>query len=174
VIKTGTAYYRREISDNGDALLQWCLDGIELTGKSDKGPFLFSDGNDSSIFELSYRGSDFPDIAWVGPDNYAGVDVVGGVKCLLFKKQMPRIKESLIKRMTARTQDAALKDTLETTVWINSETRLPVQETMPGQRLIYKFLAAPNEQLTIPPAAAQEMQAWRAQKAVMNRPWPTP
>ncbi len=122
---------------------------------------------------FSYQSSDFPDLTWIGPTYYTRVETVGGVACFVFEKLRPRASDVDIQEMGDVDRAAAMQDTVQTTVWINRETDLPVQESIPGKSESYTFLSPPPA-LTLPPAAAQKLALHEAHDAQLTRRGPPP
>lgn len=68
---------------------------------------------------------DFPDMDWVSPQTYVGVEAMGAGKCLVFKKG-------------------------DMTAWIDLESRFPVQWKQGVETRTFQQLAPPTEPLVLP------------------------
>jgi hypothetical protein len=170
ITKSGRNYRRQDSFDDSTSITRWWIDGTVIADMG-KGNYIISDYKDQGPF--SYQNSDFPDLTWIGPDCYTRVEIVGGVTCFVFEKLRPRASDADIQQMQDVDRAAAMKDLVQTTVWINRETGLPVQESIPGKSESYTFLSPPPA-LMLPPEAAQKLALHEARDAQLTRRGPPP
>ncbi len=171
VTKSGKIYQRLESFDNGTKIARWWVAGI-VVGAMEDGSYLVSDHPDTGPF--SYQNSDFPDLIWIGPDCYSRMEVVRGMSCYVFEKLRPRASDVEIQELSAEDRAAAFKDLVETTVWIDHETGLPVQESTPDRNETYTFLPPPATAVALPPEAARKLALHQARETQLTRRGPAP
>ncbi len=87
---------------------------------------------------------DFPDMAWVSPQTYSGVETVETRRCMVFKKD-------------------------DMTAWIDLESRFPVQWKRGGETRIFQQLPPPEGPLVLPPKIAAIAESLKRDRDKWNK-----
>lgn len=112
----------------GNKIEEWC-NGTDIFCVATGLPDPKIDTNDPSSGFPNYMAIDFPDMEWVSPETYHGVQTIEGRKCLVFTKD-------------------------DMTAWVDAQSRLPVQWQKAGETRTFKQLSPPTEMLVLPPEIA--------------------
>jgi len=98
-----------------------------------------------------YNKVDFPDMEWISPKTYQGVQAMKGHPCLVFK---------IAETVTG----------IETTAWIDLETRLPVQWQRGNETRTFRQLSPPTDILRMPSAIAAFIAVRKHDREMQMRP----
>jgi hypothetical protein len=129
---------------HGNSVDEWSEGtGVYRTASGLPDPFLQNAGEFTGFPD--YTKVDFPDMEWISPTTYQGVQVMGGRPCLVFK-------------------------TGEMTAWIDLESRLPVQWQRGNETRTFKQLSPPTDILRMPPRIAADAAARKHAHEMMMRP----
>lgn len=148
VIKNGTTFHSEIVLENGMELEGWWVNGVQVLRRKGDSVLVVARQTGEPYY-MNYKDTDFPDIGWVAPDCYSGLQRVNGRQCLVFKK------EGCI-------------------AWIDPETHLPVQVLENGIVKSYTFLQRPDAAIVVPPNVEKEISAVLALKARTDRHAPRP
>jgi hypothetical protein len=112
---------------------------------------------------INFSQTDFPECAWVKPGEFAGIQVLGDHKCLVFTDKQTSNAPAQVANPNAGAASS--------TAYIDLETRLPVKNQVNGLTYTYQFLPPPTEMLAIPALmkARIDFEAQRA-KALSTHP----
>ena len=102
------------------------------------------------------------------------MQILNGIKCLVFRKQIPITPDNVSQSLPPDDLDKTFKLTQEATVWANLATRLPMKFSTSTEIETYTFLPPPTAQLTLPTEGAKEIAAWETKKAQLEHPGPRP
>jgi hypothetical protein len=174
VTKSGRIYHSELRIENGPDVDQWWVDGIQLSRTKGETDYMIYHGAGGEAFGNDFQRSDFPDLDWIGPAAYSGVETIEGTKCFVFRTQVPVAKDDDPDALSAAERIAAAKYTMEITAWISIESRLPLREARPGRKADYRFSSPPGGSLEVPSDVGHLISASRAASAKMTRPGPPP
>ena len=104
---------------------------------------------DSKLVDFSRV--DFPDMAWISPKTYVGVQKIGELPCLVFKNADPAG---------------------EMTAWVDLESRFPVLWRQGNQTRAFRLLSAPPQPLDFPPQLDKLFKAMKKDREILRRPIP--
>jgi hypothetical protein len=129
VTKTKPILHTLVVDTLGRSLESW-FDGttayIQSAGNS--GPYAFSTDKIGSVSRfLNVGQNDFPDVDWVSPATYVGLQPMGNGSCLVFSDKTGGAK-----------------------VWVDAASRFPVRWEKNGEVRTFKLLQAPTESLELP------------------------
>ena len=129
ISKTGETYLEQTTRRSGGVEEKWVYNGVQFKGYRNNTSILLispPSGDGAVNPEWSdYSKGDFPELAWLVADNYAGVEKYDKKTVWLFNKDNQR-------------------------AWLNPETKLPIATTNGQITMTYTYNAAPEDPL-IPP-----------------------
>jgi len=130
--RTKPIWHAVRVDVYGNNLGQW-YDGhnsyCEVVGISEPAVNNPAQGQTYSAGMPDLNQTDFPDMGWISPQTYTGVETMVGHKCLVFKKN-------------------------DMTAWIDLESRLPVQWQRGKETRTFQQLPPPTALLALPPKIA--------------------
>ena len=113
----------------GEKMDEWSNGGPRMFIVNDRRPILApSNAGFATVFPDFTNG--FPDMDWISLSTFSGLQNLEGRPCLLFTQN-------------------------DVQVWIDSETRYPVQWQKGGEKRVYHLLPQPTQALDVPPSVAR-------------------
>ena len=172
---TKTKNLRFEVIDNPimGRITKWCDGDLQLISTpKEPEPSLYTrpDPDPAHNFFQSYAKSPFPEIAWVTPKNYVGIQKFEGRDCMVFETKTERYSEHEIRdrELEARMNGNKLTiDPLEsssTLAFIAVETHLPVCLKKPNEVRHYQFSPNPTSMLEFPAKIKSLYELYRQQQ----------
>jgi len=173
VTKTGNTYYREVVMDDGSGIDAWWVGGAQVTMVKGRPELWFGQGGGDRYY-VSYSDSDFPEFNWAGVKTYDGLEKVGDRVFIVFKNQIPRLDEEVLRRLPPAALEDATKDTLEAKLWVDLGTRLPARFATAEKKETVTYLPEPSGPIVVPPAVQSQLAAMEKMNEDANKHSPRP
>ncbi len=145
VTKTNNIYDEQKVYSDGSKEESWHVGSLQIEATSFTNgklmiytPNSFGSGGIDPLLYTDYTASDFPNLAWLSPRNYKGVQKNKKGEYMVFKDSI----QNPFPGLNSATSDA--------TATIDSLTRLPVQIKTAAVTLNYIFETPPQGLLVLP------------------------
>jgi len=173
VTKTGNSYYREVVMDDGSGVDAWLVRGAQVTKVKGRSELWFGQGGGDG-YGISYSDSDFPEFNWATARTYDGLEKVGDRVFIVFKKQVPRLDEEVLRHLPSAALANAMQDSLEAKLWVDLQTRLPVQFATSEKKETVTYLPEPSGPIVAPPAVQSQLAALEKMNEDANKHSPHP
>lgn len=149
VTKTKNIYVEQKTYTDGSVKQSWrlgdmqiCFSDFKTVNIYDRSSFPSADGELLANPELytDYSKTDFPGLEWVSARNYAGVQTLNDVECLVFRENPPI-------------------NPANPTAYIDLQTRLPVRLVSQESTNTYTFDPTPPVPISLPPEIQQLLES---------------
>lgn len=158
---TKTKNLRFEVIDNPTLgrITKWCDGDLQLISTpKEPEPTLYTrpDPDPAHNFFQSYAKSPFPEIAWVSPKNYTGIQKFEDRDCMVFETKSERFSEHEIKdreleaKMSGKSVAINASESPTLIAFISVETHLPVCLKKANEVRRYQFSPNPTSMLQFP------------------------
>lgn len=146
--RTKPFWHAEAIDISGGKMDQWCNGALRLVVVGDRPPGLPPSGANFAAKFPNFSAISFPDMDWISPSTYVGMQLLGLNKCMVFSKG-------------------------DMKAWIDLETRFPVSWQLGStETRTFRQLPPPDGMLTLPPDVSKVFASLNHDLDLMRRPVP--
>jgi hypothetical protein len=192
VIKTGKTIFQQITDYTGGTNQTWRKDGLIVMKGGPSNPWFvaITPSPKDSFQDVDYIKADFAGFDWITAANFAGMQIIGGEKCLVFKAKVLALPpDDVVARQTQMSllyQDAVRKNPksppspaaytvdleklkVDAEADIDLKTLLPISLKLGPIVRTYKFLPPPTTEVELPGDAQLAFNTYKkAYDAMMN------
>jgi hypothetical protein len=156
VKQTGDVRYEITVTGTVSRTEKWCEGNYQAIVIPGQQPAISARGGSEMGGNFTdYSKTDFPDFAWVTKRNYAGVETIEGVDCLVFHKadeneNAPGAPVGPAAATSSASSAAPSIPQTGDTAFIDLKSRLPVLIHVAGATTLYQFEPPPTAMQALP------------------------